>query len=106
MGAKSLNRKSENKENTIRSNVENHLLATLDWEKVKSKDASNGENLLEVLEDERFDTLPECYQESSSILIEPTEVDNIGTTKQPKFLHLATSLSEPEMNKYMDFFKW
>ncbi|GLJ30964.1 hypothetical protein SUGI_0618010 [Cryptomeria japonica] len=105
VGAKSPSRKSENKENNIKSNVENHLLATLDPEKVKIKDESNGENLLEVLEDGRFDTLPKHYQERSSILIESTEAVNIDTTKQPKILHPTTSLSKEEMQQYAEFLK-
>lgn len=93
------------KKKNIRSNAENHLLATLDQEKVKTKEISNGENLLEASGDGRFDTLPEHYQERSSILIEPTEAVNIGTTEQPKILHPTTSLSEVEMQQYVEFFK-
>lgn len=47
-------------------------MAILDQGKVKRKDVSNGENLLEVPKDERFDTLLEYYQERSPILIETT----------------------------------
>lgn len=105
VGAKSPSRKSENKEKNIKSNAKNHLLATFDQEKVKTKDASNGENLLEALEDGGFDTLPEHYQQRSSILIEPTLAINIGTIEQPKILHPATSLLEVEMQQYVEFFK-
>lgn len=80
-------------------------MATLDQEKVKRKDASNGENILDALEDGRFDSLPEYYQERSSILIEPTEAVNIGTTEQLKILHPSTSLSEEERKQYMELFK-
>jgi hypothetical protein len=44
-----------------RSDGENHSMALSDQERVKIKSVSNGENLSEVPEDERFDTLPEHF---------------------------------------------
>lgn len=44
-----------------RSYGENHSMEVLDLEKVKTKSASNGEDLLEVLKDGRFDTLPKHF---------------------------------------------
>lgn len=81
--------------------LKNHLLATLDQGKVKRKDASNDENLLEALKGGRFDTLLEFYQERSSILIESTKVVNIGTTD----LYPTTSLSKLARQKYLELFK-
>lgn len=102
-GAKSLSHKSEKKKK--RSNAENQLIAlTLDQEKVKRKDVSDGENLFDAPEDGRFDTLIGYFQERSSILIEQIEAVNIGTPDHTKILHLATSLSEQEKHNYMAFF--
>lgn len=101
MGAKSPSHKTKNKENNIKSNVETHSLATLDLEKVKRKDISNGENLLVVLKDGRFDTLPRYYQERSSILIKPIEEVTIGTVD----LNLAIYLSKLGRQKYSELFK-
>lgn len=80
-------------------------MATLDQGKVKREDISDGENLLEVPDDGRFDTLPEYYQEMSSILIEPIKVVNIVTSNSPNILHPATSLSEHEKKNCIEFFK-
>lgn len=66
---------------------------------------SNGENLSEVLKDERLDTLPEHYQERSPILIEPIEARNIGTEETTKTIHLVASLTEQERPDFIKFFK-
>lgn len=80
-----------------RSNGENYNVAVLDLEKVKTKDASNGENLLEVPKDGRLDFPPRPkYQEMSSVIIEPTIPVNIGTEENSRILHLATYLSTQE----------
>jgi hypothetical protein len=77
----------------------------IDHDKRKIKSESNGENLSKAPKDERFDTLPEHYQERSSILIEPTESINIGTMEQPRILQLAASLTPEEVLKFIEFLK-
>lgn len=46
--------------------------------KVKIKHVSKGENLFETPEDEVLDRLPSYFQDRSSVLIEPTQVVNLG----------------------------
>lgn len=80
-------------------------MAILDHKKVKTKDISNGENLLEAPNDERLDTLPKHYQERSPFLIEPTQSINIDTEATTKTIHLEKSLTEQERPEFTKFFK-
>lgn len=50
--------------------LKKHFMTTLDQYKDKIKGVAEGENLLEVPEDGRFDTIPMYFQERSAILIE------------------------------------
>ena len=52
-----------------------------------------------------LDTLPNYSEERSSILIEPTKKVNIGTTKNPKIIHLVESLSCIEKEEFIQFLK-
>lgn len=85
--------------------VENHFMATLDQSKEKTKGISDSENLLQVSEDGKFNIFPAYFQERSIILIEPIEAVNIDTSKDPKILHFAASLSKRERKEYMEFFQ-
>lgn len=60
--AKLFSHKSEIKQGK-RPIVENHFMATLDQTKEKTKGISDGENLLEVPEDGKFDIFPAYFQE-------------------------------------------
>lgn len=80
-------------------------MVALDLEKVKINNVSNSENLSEALKDGRFDTLPKHYHDRSSILVEPTQSINLGTTEKAKILHLATSMTEQEKPKFIKFFE-
>lgn len=62
-----------------RPSTENHCTETLDQSRIKKRDISNGENLLEVQKDGNLDILPVYFEERSSILIEPIKVINSGT---------------------------
>jgi hypothetical protein len=48
-------------------------MAVIDHNKRKIKSEFDGKNLSKAPKDERIDTLPEHYQEWSSVLIEPIE---------------------------------
>lgn len=80
-------------------------MVVLDLEKVKIKNMSNGENLSEAPKDGIFETFLEYYHERSSVLLEPTQFINIGTTKKEKTLHLATSMTEQENSEFVKFFE-
>ena len=64
-------------------------MAVSEPKKVKRKDASDGENLSEAPEDEILDALPSHFQGRSSILIEPTQLVNLGTEEEPQIIHLV-----------------
>lgn len=100
--AKLFSRKSEIKQGK-RPIVENYFMETLDQS--KKNNVFDGENLLEAPEDGKFDIFPAYFLERFAILIEPTEAVNIDTSKDPKILHFAASLSERERKEYMEFFK-
>lgn len=54
---------------------------------VKIKEVSKGENFSKVPEDEILDTLPSHFQERSLVLIEPTQLVNLGMEKEPEIIH-------------------
>ena len=88
-----------------RSNGENHTVAVLDPKREKINDVSQGENLTEVPQDERNDTLPNyLYREESAILIEPTVPINIGIEESQRILKIAASLTESEREEFLQFF--
>lgn len=87
------------------SNGENHSMAVFDPKIVKIKNASDGENLIEPPKDGRFDILPQHYHERSSVLIEPTQSINIGTTEKARILHLAASMTDTEKLDFIKFFE-
>lgn len=88
------------------SSSENHTVALFDPTKVKIKSVSNGENLSEASEDERFDILPaSTQQERSTIIIEETKEYNVGTLETPHHLHLASLLTPEEQPKFIEFFQ-
>lgn len=87
------------------SSGENHYVAALEPKKVKIKDVSYGENPTMAPKEERLDTLPKHEEERSSILIEPIRKVNIGTELDPKFIHLATSLTPLERKDFIKFFQ-
>ena len=60
------------------SDGENHIVVVLEPKKVKIKDISEGENLSKTPEDQILDALSSHFQERSSILIEPTQLVNLG----------------------------
>ena len=70
---------------------------------VKGKDVFKGENLFEEPEDEVLYPLPSYFQDRSSVLIEPTQVVNLGTDEAPQMVHLAQSLSSQEKQSYTKF---
>lgn len=80
-------------------------MAILDHKKVKRKGVSNGENISKELKYERLDTLSENYQERSTILIEPTQSNNIDTEEAAKTIHLVESLTKQERPDFTKFFK-
>ncbi|GLJ30587.1 hypothetical protein SUGI_0605670 [Cryptomeria japonica] len=87
------------------SSSENHTVELFDPTKVKRKSVSNGENLFEVPEDERFDILSaSTQQERSTILIEETKEYNVGTPETPHHIHLASLLTLEEQPKFVEFF--
>ena len=61
--------------------------------KVKRRDVSKSKNLYKAPKDEVLDHLPSYFQDRSSMLIEPTQVVNLGTNEAPQMVHLAQSLS-------------
>lgn len=83
------NKKNKNK----RSDGENHIVVVLESKKEKIKDVPKGENLFEAPKGEILDILPSHFQESSSILIKPTQLVNIGSQETPHIIHVAQSLS-------------
>lgn len=90
--------KNKNKKNKKWSSSENLPEALPDLEKVKIKDASNGENLEEALEDGdvHLPLVGTQLSTRSSILIEETQEVNLGTAENPKITYVAKSLSDPE----------
>lgn len=71
---------------------------------VKIKDVPKGENLSEAPEGEILDMLPSHFQERSSILIEPTQLVNIGSQEALDIIHLAQSLSVEELKDFSNLF--
>ena len=71
--------------------------------KQKRKNVSKGENLSEAPKDEVLDCLPSYFQDRSSVLIEPTQVVNLGTNEAPQMVHLDQSLSSQEKVAYAKF---
>lgn len=65
--------------NNKRFDGENHLVAVSDPKIVKIKDMSEGENLSKEPEDGKIDILHDHFQERSSMLIDPTQLINLGT---------------------------
>lgn len=100
---KSLSQKRKNKKKRFDS--ENYTVSVSQLKKVKIKEVSNGENLLKVPKDEKFDILLENFQERSIVLIESTQPINIGTVKAPQMVHIAQYLLEEENQQFIDFFK-
>jgi len=77
-----------------------------DRKTIKRKDTSKGENPTLAPNDGRLDTLPDdMHREKSHIVVEPTELVNIGIEEQPKIIHFAKSLTPPEKTKFVPFFK-
>ena len=72
---------------------------------VKNKDVSQGENLPEALKDEIIGSLPRYFQDRSSVLIEPTQLINLGIEASPQIIHVAQSLSVEEKEQFTEFFK-
>lgn len=81
---------------------------TLWWcekqKKEKIKDVPKGENLYEVPEGEILDILLSHFQERFSILIEPTQLVNIGSQETPHIIHVAQSLSAEELKYFTHLF--
>ena len=71
--------------------------------KVKRKDAFDGENFFEAPKDEVLDPLPSYLKDRSSVLIEPTQVVNLGMDEALQMVHLAQSLSLHEKEAYTEF---
>ena len=94
----------KNKKNR-RSDGENHIMAVSKSKKVKTKDISKGENLFGAPANEIFDALPSNFQERSLVLIEPTQLINLGIEEHPHMIHLAQSLSPEEKEEFIAFFQ-
>lgn len=58
-----------------------------------------------MLKDGRFDILPEHYHETSSVLVEPKQFINLGTTEKEKILHLAKSMTVQEKPIFTKLFE-
>lgn len=80
-------------------------MVVLHQEKVKIKSTSNSENLYKAPKYGIFDSLLEHYHEISSVLIEPTQSINIGTTETMKTLYIVTSMTEEEKPSFNIFFE-
>lgn len=94
------NQKNKNK----RFDDKNHIVAVSESKKEKIKDVPKGENLSEALEGEILDILPSHFKERSSILIEPTQLVNIGSQEIPHIIHVAQSLSTEELKYFTHLF--
>ena len=82
------------------SDGENHIVAVFEAKKSKNKDISNGENLFEAPANEVLGSLPSYFQDRSSVLIEPTQLINLGSEESPKIIHVAQSLSAEEKEQF------
>ena len=78
-------------------------MAVSEQNKVKRKDVSEGENLFEALENEVLSCLPSYFQDRSLVIIEPTQVVNLGMDEALQMVHLAQSLSSQEKEAYTMF---
>ena len=74
----------------------------LDYEKVKTKDISKGENLSKAPKDGRLDIPP--LREKLALLVEMIEEINLGIPDNPKIIHFAASLSKEEKDEFVRFF--
>lgn len=83
----------------------NHFVVVTKFQNSKKKDVSKGENLLKAPKDEVLGSLPRYFQDRSSVLIEPTQLVNLGTKEFPKIIHVAQSLSAEEKEQFTKFFK-